>query len=67
MTGTTLQKYAAVPRRARIQGSKTFVSLSSRLEGNKEEEENVAGTKHSQDQAFETLTGAFERFCWQMY
>ena len=35
---TTLQKCAAVPRRARIQGSWTFVSLTSRLESNKEED-----------------------------
>ena len=31
---TTLQKCAAVPRRARIQGSQTFVSHNSRLESN---------------------------------
>jgi len=36
---TTSQKCAAVPRRARISGSETFVSLNSRLESNKEEEE----------------------------
>ena len=36
---TTSQKCAAVPRRARIQGSKTFVSLNSRLESNTEEDE----------------------------
>ena len=29
---TTLQKCAAAPRRARLQGSKTFVSLNARLE-----------------------------------
>ena len=28
---TTLYRYAAVPRRARIEGSYTFVSLNSRL------------------------------------
>ena len=32
----TLQKCAAVPKRARIQGSLTFVSLNARLESNKE-------------------------------
>jgi len=37
------QKCAAVPRRARIQGSQTFVSLNSRLESNKEEEEEEEG------------------------
>ena len=35
---TTSRKYAAVPRRARIQGSQTFVSLKSRLQGDHEEE-----------------------------
>ena len=40
---TTLQKCEAVPRRARIQGSWTFVSLNSGLEGksNKEEKKRV--------------------------
>ena len=33
---TTSRKSAAVPRRARIQGSQTFVSLNSRLESNRE-------------------------------
>ena len=33
------QNCAIFPRRARIQGSQTFVSLNSRLESNKEEEE----------------------------
>ena len=32
---TTSQKCAAVPRRARIEGSQTFVSFNSRLESNK--------------------------------
>ena len=32
-------RVVAVPRRARIEGSKTFLSLNSRLESNKEEEE----------------------------
>ena len=36
---TALQKCEAVPRRARIQGSLTFLSVSSRLETYKEEEE----------------------------
>ena len=36
---TDLQKRAAVPRRANVQGSQTFVSLNSMLESNKEEEE----------------------------
>ena len=36
-TTTTSQKCEAVPRRARISGSWTFVSLNSRLESNKEE------------------------------
>ena len=35
---TFSQKCEAVPRRARIQSLKTFVSLNSRLESNKEEE-----------------------------
>ena len=35
---TTQHKCAVVPRRARILGSWTFVSLNSRLERNKEEE-----------------------------
>ena len=34
---TTSQKREAVPRRARISGSWTLVSLNSRLESNKEE------------------------------
>jgi len=37
---TTTQKCAAVLRRARIWGSSTFVSLDSRLESSKEEEED---------------------------
>ena len=37
------QKYEAVLRRARIQGSQTFVSLDSRLESNEEENKGVAG------------------------
>ena len=36
---TTSQKCTAVPRRARVQGSWIFVSPKSRLERNKEEEE----------------------------
>ena len=36
---TTSQKREAVPRRARISGSQTCVSLNSRLESTKEEEE----------------------------
>ena len=35
---STLQKPAAVPRRARIEGSHTFESLNSWLESDKEEE-----------------------------
>ena len=35
---TSLQKHAVVPRRARIQGSFTFVSLYSRLESYREQE-----------------------------
>ena len=35
---TALHKCAVVPRRARIQGAQTCVSLNSRLESNKEEE-----------------------------
>ena len=35
---TTSQNCEAVPRRARIQGSWTFVSLNYRLESNREEE-----------------------------
>ena len=38
----TQHKCGAVPRRARIQGSCTFVSLNSRLESNKEEGEKVS-------------------------
>ena len=38
---TTLRKYAAVPRRARVEGSWTIESLNSRLESNKEEEREV--------------------------
>ena len=38
---TTAQKCAAVPRRARIQGSSTLVSRNFRLESNEEEEEAV--------------------------
>ena len=38
---TTLQKCAAVARRARFQGSQTFASLHSRLESNNEEEEDA--------------------------
>ena len=34
----------AVPRRARVQGSQTFVSLNSRPESNKEEQEGVQDT-----------------------
>ena len=36
MWRSTSLKYDAVPRRARIHGSYTFVSLNSRLESNKE-------------------------------
>ena len=36
---TTSQTCAAVPRRTRIQGSQTFVSLNSRLESDIEEED----------------------------
>ena len=36
---TTSQKCEAVPRRVRMQGSYTFASLNSRLESNREEEE----------------------------
>ena len=36
----TSQKCAAIPRRAHIQGSYTFVSLTSRLESDNEEEKN---------------------------
>ena len=43
MRTTTSQKCAAVPRRARIEGSKTFVSPNSRLDSNKEEEEEEDG------------------------
>ena len=35
---TTIQKRAALPRRAHIQGSWSFASLNSRLEMNEEEE-----------------------------
>ena len=35
--GATSQKCEAAPRRARIQGSSTLVSLNPRLESNKEE------------------------------
>ena len=38
---TTWQKYGAVPRRARIEGSWIVASLNSRLESNKEEEESA--------------------------
>ena len=37
------QKCGAIPRRARIQGSKIVVSLNSRLESNEEEEEEKKG------------------------
>ena len=39
---TTSQKCEAVPGRARIEGSLTFVSLNSRLDSEKEEEEDAA-------------------------
>ena len=38
------QKCEAVPRRARISGSYTFLSLNSGLESNKEEEEDHPGS-----------------------
>ena len=38
---TSLHKCEAVPRRARIQGSWTFVSLNSRRASKKEEEKDV--------------------------
>jgi len=38
-TTTTAQKCEAVPRRARIDGSQTFVSLNSRLDSNEDEED----------------------------
>ena len=41
---TNLQKCAVVPRRARIQGSQTFVSLNERLESRNEEEEPATTT-----------------------
>ena len=37
----------AVPRRARIQGSSTFVSLNSRLESSTEEEKHPAKAEES--------------------
>ena len=40
---TSSLKCAAVPRRARIEGSWTFVSLNSRLESNEEEEGSHTG------------------------
>ena len=39
MRAATSQKCEAVPRRARVQGSSTSVSLNSRLEKEEEEEE----------------------------
>jgi len=42
---TTSQKCAAIPRRARIQGSWTCVSLNSRLESNKERRRRKMGEK----------------------
>ena len=44
---TTWQKCEAIPRRARIQGAHTFVSLNSRLESHKEEEEKIHHTGYS--------------------
>ena len=44
LIGRASQKCAAVPRRARIEGSKTCVSPNSRLESNKEEEEGRASS-----------------------
>ena len=45
---TTLHKCAAVPRQARIYGSKTFVSLNSRFESNEEEgKKELSGRKQT--------------------
>ena len=43
-TSPTSQKCAGVPRRARIQGSYTFVSLKSRLGSNEEAEKEQLTT-----------------------
>ena len=43
---TTSQKCEAVPRRARIQGSWTIVSLNSRLESNRGKEEEEENHEH---------------------
>ena len=43
VSSTTLHEYAVVPRRARIQGSQTCVSLQTRLESDEEEEEEGHG------------------------
>ena len=42
---TALHKGAAVPRRARIEGAYTYVSLNSRLESNDEKEEDWWGAR----------------------
>ena len=43
---TTSHKSAAVPKRARISGSWTFVSLNSRLDSNKEEKKREGQVHH---------------------
>ena len=41
--GRSTSQDEEIPRRARIEGSQTFVSLSSRFESNKEKEEDEGG------------------------
>ena len=48
-------KCEAIPRRARIQGSQTFVSLNSSLESNKEEEEKSLALDQLQNRACRVL------------
>ena len=53
-----------VPRRARIQGSQTFVSQNSRLESNKEEEEDLEEMRGRMAPAgvAKTIWGMFSRY-----
>ena len=59
---TTWQICESVPRRARIQGAQTFVSLRSRLESDKEEEEGSSAPDTLSAQHLAQVTLGFKGF-----
>ena len=63
-TSTYDGECAAVPRRARIQGAETFVSLNSRLENNKEEEHRTRVGKLTEKSHGVTSRGGFRVAEW---